>query len=594
MASSYFPPPSDFFGPDRPLPVWKEASDRIQAGYVAIPADCATVAVRILLVLKNIKPGFCLTNNTEPGIILYVGNLLQEFANERLVKTWNRGPGAIGLITFERRVFYGIKVAYTRQSGGFLIFRQPDITAEGHIVSFLYNFGLDTLDFFHKNQRTGKIVYTSIGADNQDEAINRLIFNLFGSFSGLILDAIYETQPMAGGTKNKSRKYGLPKFRGGIAPDRKAYFELVKQSYEPSASKLVGDWELVAETPTLKFYKSGNDVVVSIRGTFDSRDTKADATIAVNSLHLSDRFKEDERFLSNFKQQNPDLKYYGVGHSLGGAILDLFLHKGLITEGQSYNPAIQPHDFGATLPNHRIFMDGDPLYTLVRLFLKQKPEVIKENSSIFRKIARLTPIGNVITAGDYLKSHGLDQFEGKGKLSKLNEALSKKKIMEKKLFDDRVELQSLQLNLMAIDPEDTESGIERELIIDEMQSIQTGIERSNAQLARINGKIRNYYENGTHNPVHVRPTAKPLPGPSRLKNGQGKSGLTLHAVIVKKPYDLQEARAVARDIMKSKKDKFMRETSTSYRFRNVPKTKFSSFVTKVLNPQVSLVFGNLK
>jgi len=285
----------------------------------------------------------------------------------------------------------------------------------------------------------------------------------------------------------KSCKCKTPKLHGGIAPDRKAYFDLVKQSYEPSASKLVGNWELIAETPTLKFYKSGNDVVVSIRGTFDSRDTKADATIAVNSLHLSDRFKEDERFLNNFKQQNPGLKYYGVGHSLGGAILDLFLHKGLISEGQSYNPAIQPHDFGATLPNHRIFMDGDPLYTLVRLFLKQKPEVIKENSSIFRKIARLTPIGNIVTAGDYLKSHGLDQFEGKG-----------------------------------------------------------------------------------------------------------KSPLTLHAVIVKKPYDLQEARAVARDIMKSKKDKFMRETSTSYRFRNIPKTKFSSFVTKVLNPQVSLVFGNLK
>ena len=585
MAS--FPPPSDFYGPDRPLPVWEEASDRIQAGYVAVPSDCATVAVRILIVLKNIKPGFCLTNITEPAIIHYVNNLLREFANEQLVKTWNR----VGIFTYETRVFMGITRLYTRKSGGFLIFRQPDITAEGHIVSFLYNFGLDTLDFFHKDQRTGKIVYTSIGADNQREAIIRLIFNLFGSFSGLILDGIYETQPIAGGSKNKGRKYSLPKLRGGIAPDRKAYFDLVKQSYEPSASKLVGNWELVAETPTLKFYKSGNDVVVSIRGTFDSRDTKADATIAVNSLHLSDRFKEDERFLNEFKQQNPDLKYYGVGHSLGGAILDLFLHKGLITEGQSYNPAIQPHDFGAILPNHRIFMDGDPLYTLVRLFLKQKPEVIKENSSIFRKIARLTPIGNIATAGEYLKSHGLDQFEGKGKLSKLNEALSKKKIMESTLIDDQKELEELTSNLDWIDPED---DVEFEIAEEEIRALRRKIRNLRTALEKINGKIRNYYEDGTHNPVHVRPTAKPLPGPSRLRNGQGKSGLTLHAVIVKKPYDLQEARAVARDIMKSKKDKFMRETSTSYRFRNVPKTKFSSFVTKVLNPQVSLVFGKLK
>jgi hypothetical protein len=213
----------------------------------------------------------------------------------------------------------------------------------------------------------------------------------------------------------KCRKCGLPKLRGGMAPDRKTYLEMVKQSYETSASKNIGSWELVAESPTIKIYKSGNDAVVSIRGTFDARDVRADSTIAVNSLHLTDRYKEDVEFVSKFKQQNPDLKYYGVGHSLGGAILDLFLNQGLVSEGQSYNSAIQPHDFRATLPVHRIFMDGDPLYTLVRLFLKQTPEVIKENSSIFRKIARLTPIGNVVTAGDYLKSHGLDQFEGKGK-----------------------------------------------------------------------------------------------------------------------------------------------------------------------------------
>ena len=65
----------------------------------------------------------------------------------------------------------------------------------------------------------------------------------------------------------------------------------------------------------------------------------------------------------------------------------------------------------------------------------------------------------------------------------------------------------------------------------------------------------------------------------------------LHAVIVHKPFPLNQAREIARDVMKSDTDKFMRETSTSYRFRNIPKTKFKSFFTKVLNPQVSLVFG---
>ena len=212
----------------------------------------------------------------------------------------------------------------------------------------------------------------------------------------------------------KCHKCGLPKLHGGSAPDRKTYYEMARQSYKPSAEKNLNGWELVTESPTIKIYKSGNDAVVSIRGSYDARDARADSTIAVNSLHLSDRYKEDEKFVSDFKQQNPDLKYYGVGHSLGGAILDLFLHKGLVSEGQSYNPAVQPHDFRATLPVHRIFMSGDPLYTLVKMFLKQTPEVINENTSLFTNLARLTPIGNVATAGEYLKSHGLKQFEGKG------------------------------------------------------------------------------------------------------------------------------------------------------------------------------------
>jgi hypothetical protein len=70
--------------------------------------------------------------------------------------------------------------------------------------------------------------------------------------------------------------------------------------------------------------------------------------------------------------------------------------------------------------------------------------------------------------------------------------------------------------------------------------------------------------------------------------------MDLHAVIVHKPFPLDQARQTARDIMKTNNDRFMRETSTSYRFRNIPKTKFSSFFTKVINPQVSLIFGHLK
>lgn len=69
----------------------------------------------------------------------------------------------------------------------------------------------------------------------------------------------------------------------------------------------------------------------------------------------------------------------------------------------------------------------------------------------------------------------------------------------------------------------------------------------------------------------------------------------IHAVIVKKPYDLTEAKKIARDIFDRKDDRYYRETDSSYRFRNIPKTKFikKSFRTKVVNPDVSIVFGKL-
>ena len=79
--------------------------------------------------------------------------------------------------------------------------------------------------------------------------------------------------------------------------------------------------------------------------------------------------------------------------------------------------------------------------------------------------------------------------------------------------------------------------------------------------------------------------------------GQNHSlnGLKLHAVIIKKPYDLEKAKQTAASIINDKKKKFYRETDGSYRFRNIPKTKFikKSFRTKKINSNISLIFGLL-
>jgi len=68
----------------------------------------------------------------------------------------------------------------------------------------------------------------------------------------------------------------------------------------------------------------------------------------------------------------------------------------------------------------------------------------------------------------------------------------------------------------------------------------------------------------------------------------------LHAVVIKKPIELDEARKMAREYIPTNK-KFYRETDQSYRFRAIPKTKFvkKSFRTKKINKNLSLIFGEL-
>ena len=69
--------------------------------------------------------------------------------------------------------------------------------------------------------------------------------------------------------------------------------------------------------------------------------------------------------------------------------------------------------------------------------------------------------------------------------------------------------------------------------------------------------------------------------------------MELHAVIIKKPIALGEAKRISKDFIKKDVD-FFRETSESYRFRNIPKTKFKSFRTKVVNDKISLIYGDLR
>ncbi len=78
--------------------------------------------------------------------------------------------------------------------------------------------------------------------------------------------------------------------------------------------------------------------------------------------------------------------------------------------------------------------------------------------------------------------------------------------------------------------------------------------------------------------------------------------LVLHAIIFHKssssPYNTV-AKALAeshRMFPELKTKKFVRETEQSFRVRAKPKQQFkqTSFITKVVNPNISLVFGHAK
>ena len=166
------------------------------------------------------------------------------------------------------------------------------------------------------------------------------------------------------------RTFNLPsddgsdeELRGGNLPSLQTLYQISVESYSDTP-KSVENWNLIASTPTLKFFQNDRTIIVGIRGTNanDFRDIKADVGIAFNTLKTTKRYKADFKDLSRFEHRG--FTYYGVGHSLGGAILDALIDDGLIEKGVSFNPAVEPLNLrnDSYLKNRRIYITRDPLY----------------------------------------------------------------------------------------------------------------------------------------------------------------------------------------------------------------------------------------
>ena len=212
-------------------------------------------------------------------------------------------------------------------------------------------------------------------------------------------------------------KTGAKKLLGfGLPRDKMTIWRMAKASYEPKDTEING-WKLMLNRPTIKIYNRGNEMVIAVRGTnpTDAGDVKADASIAMGQLGTSTRFKNDLDTIKQFQSKYPIGKYTysGVGHSLGGAIVDELIKQKYIKDGYTYNPAVSIGDFKKAIPNHRVYMDADPLYNMMGKHTKN-PEVRKykpkEKAGIFSSIASKVPVLGTAMVG--LDAHKLDNFVG--------------------------------------------------------------------------------------------------------------------------------------------------------------------------------------
>jgi hypothetical protein len=214
------------------------------------------------------------------------------------------------------------------------------------------------------------------------------------------IDSTPETQ-LKGGRKG-----------GAATPTKGLLQQMAVASYSSNPPQNIGEFKLVKQSPTLKFYydEPKRFMVVAIRGTklTDQHDLIADALAVSGNLKNSYRYKNDLRQLREVKKLYPNTRFFGVGHSLGGAILDLFLRNGLIAAGMSYNGFPEPQERQGNPLHHRIYHTGDFIY---KMFASKIPNIELRTTSepFWKHLLKFAMPIDVFTGVD---RHMLERFKG--------------------------------------------------------------------------------------------------------------------------------------------------------------------------------------
>jgi DNA adenine methylase len=191
-----------------------------------------------------------------------------------------------------------------------------------------------------------------------------------------------------------------------LLPSPKDMLDMTIQSYKDPAQS-VGQYQLVLDNPTYKFYTNGNVLIIAVRGTQEFRDVKAWLPVArgdvINTERVSTDLRDIETSLLNYK----DMNVFGTGHSLAGVILDKLLDKKLILQSVSFNPAIEKSDLSNT-NNLRYYLEQDPLFNIMGHFANNTI-VLDRPQNIWVKLLKIiTPSTTSINPAT---DHFIDKFK---------------------------------------------------------------------------------------------------------------------------------------------------------------------------------------
>lgn len=227
----------------------------------------------------------------------------------------------------------------------------------------------------------------------------------------------------------------------GPRPSDKDFFKITKTQYNPNPDQKINNYELVLNTPTIKAYLDAQlkTIVLSIRGTTDSRDVLADTMIGFNRLKYSNRYIEDKNIISNLITQYPPniYDYYATGHSLGVALMrQLQREFPFIKNTVGFNGAVQPYDLIDQKQNlnKSYYTEDDGLYKLGGRFLVNKTVIPSTEKVIKNQFNRITPMP--VKTGVFVYNaavgHKLENFESLlgGAISRMREKLNNLTVKE--------------------------------------------------------------------------------------------------------------------------------------------------------------------